>query len=402
MHVTELGGVNMVCGRVIFGVVACSAMFSSAASAQEARTMDFTAQAMVEHQSNVARSSEAAAQLRGIARADTIFTPSLAIDVLLPVGRQAAFLQGSVGYSFYEKNDQLNRERIDLSGGVRGRAGPCTAELHGGYARGVSQVLDANLEANVENIRETELLGVNLTCSRQTGFGLVGSVSQEWGNNDLALYKTNDYERTSYQIGVTYARPTFGTATIFGSRESSEYPNRIVGGGYDVDALGLSYQRQLGARIEGLVSFSYSRIQQSGPFAADDAETTTYSGNLSYRANNRLRFRGEFDRSVNPSSAIGGGYDLNTSYRLSADYDLGSRIRLGLAGGQSKGEARGGLPLPGNLTESTINSAVATARYMQSERLSFLLSIGRDERTANAPQFEYTDNRIGLSADVRF
>lgn len=392
----------MVYGRVLFGVVTGSALISSVAVAQESRRVDFSAGAAVEHHSNVARTDEAAAQLRGITQEDTIFTPTAAVDILVPVGRQALFLTGSVGYSFYEKNDQLNRERVDLSGGARGRAGPCMVEFRGGYARGVAQVMDPQL-ANVENVLETEQLALDVICSRQTGLGLTGAVSQEWGSNELALYKANDYERTAYRAGVMYSRPTFGTATVFASRETSEYPNRIGGGGgYDVDSLGVSYERQLGARIQGVLSFSYSKVQETGVFAGEDSETTTYAGSLSYRASNRLRFRGEFDRSVNPSSAIGGGYDLNTSYRLSGEYDLGSRITLGLAGGQAEGEARGGVPIPGALRDSTVSSVVATARYKQSERVGFLLSVGRDERTANAPQYEYTDNYVGLSADVRF
>lgn len=393
----------MVYGRVLFGVAAGSTMISSAAVAQESRRVDFSMGAEVEHHSNVARTSEAAAQLRGITREDTVFTPSASVDILVPIGRQALFLRGGVGYSFYEKNDHLNRERIDLTGGAHGRAGPCMVEFSAGYARGANEILDPQLEANVENIRETERLGLSVACQRQTGFGLTASVSQEWGANELALYKANDYERTSYQAGVTYSRPTFGTATVFGSHQTSEYPNRIGGGGgYDVDSVGVSYQRQLGARIQGLLSFSYARIQENGFFAGDDFETTIYAGSLSYRASSRLRFKGQFDRSVNPSSAVGAGYDLNTSYRLSGEYDLGSRITLGLAGGQSKGEARGGTPIPGVLRDSTVSSVITTARYKQSERVGFLLSLGRDERAADAPQYEYTDNYIGLSADVRF
>jgi hypothetical protein len=41
-------------------------------------------------------------------------------------------------------------------------------------------------------------------------------------------------------------------------------------------------------------------------------------------------------------------------------------------------------------------------RYKQSDRLAFILTAGREERTTNAAQFDYANNRIGVTADLTF
>lgn len=75
---------KIVCGSLL-GVVA----LATPALAQETRSVTFGVQATVVHDSNVSRSDAATAALRGIQREDTIFSPAVTADVLLPVSRQS-------------------------------------------------------------------------------------------------------------------------------------------------------------------------------------------------------------------------------------------------------------------------------------------------------------------------
>ncbi len=393
--------------RTAVGVVIGAASLSSQAAAQEARRLDFGLTSQVEHHSNVSRTNKAQAEARGLTLSDTIITPAATVDLLLPVGRQTVFLRGALGYSFYDKNTQLNRERYDVSGGATGRAGPCTATLNGGYTRGVNQIDNPTLIDNVENIQETMTAAIDVTCRRQTGFGVVGSVSKDWVSNDLTFLENSDSERTAMMLGATYSRPALGTLTIFGNSETTKYPNRLVDAGYDLAALGVTYERQLGARIQGSVTVAYTMVDQNAPPLLERSnerlETTAYSASLSYRASSRLRFQALFDRSVTPSSGIGRSYDLAETYRLSGDYDVSSRISVSAGVGTVSRKSSGLLPDPIiQLTDSDMTTYFASVRYAQSRRLSFVLSAGHEERTTNAPQFDYTNNRVGISADVSF
>lgn len=373
---------------------------SSQAAAQEARKVEFGLRAHVEHNSNVARTNEARAALRGLTLEDTIFTPQATLNVVAPVGRQAVFLRGSAGYSFYNKNDKLNREKLDVTGGVNLALGPCRSVVSGGYARGINIVDDPALIEDVENTQERKRAGINVTCARPTGFGVVAGASKEWSDNDFAALKRADYERTSYNAGVTYSRPALGVLTLFANQETIDYVNRPDG--YDLTSYGLTYERRLGARIEGTVTLARSKVDPTGPIATSDFESTTYAAAVTYRASDRLRMQASFDRSVTPSTGLGRVYDLGTAYRLSGEYDLGSRITIGVGGARVEHETGLSVIIPGTLTDSRTDSIYATVKYRQSKRLAFTLNAGREERNTNEPQFDYTNERIGVAAEVAF
>ena len=387
----------------IYAAAGVAVISSSLASAQEVRSLDFGLHASVEHNSNVAGASATQGALRGLSLSDTIFTPSATANVVLPVGRQAVFLNGLIGYSIYGKNTELNRERLNINGGVRGHFGPCAPTLRAGYSRGISRYDDPILVDDARNVFETKTFGVDVACSRPTGLGVVAGVSHDWNENSLAMSKLADSRRTSMNVGISYGRPALGTVTLFYNHAKAEYPNRLIEDGYDLDAVGLSYRRELGARIQGTVSATYNRVQPHAVFVGGDVETVGYSADFSYRATSRLRLAALLDRSITPSTALGKAYDLTDAYRVMADYDLGSRIRvsLGLSKVERESDGISSLPIV-QLTESSVDAINASVRYKQNERLSFTLTAGQEERNTNVPQFDYTNNRIGLSADLAF
>lgn len=390
-------------GKVAFGALVSVAALSTSATAQE-RTLNFGLNAQVDHHSNVARSSKEYADLRGVQRADTVFKPAATIDFFSPIGRQSMFFRGSAGYTFYDRNDQLNREVLDFSGGLNGQLGPCSGTLSGGYTRGLWLLDDPTLIENVENIQTTKNASVNVGCSRSTGLGLTASASKDWVDNDQLL--NADSERTSIMGGVTYTRPALGTLTLFADRQETSYPNRLLSGGYTLNAYGVTLARQLGARIQGTVTVAYNRVAQDTPDylpPIDDMETTAYSAELTYRASSRLSFQGSFDRAVTPTVTVGQSYDLSEGYRVSGAFDLSSRVTISAGGAWVQRQSNGILPTTRvELTESETTSYFSSVRYRQSDRLSFALNVGREERRTNAPQFDYTNNRIGVGADLTF
>lgn len=397
--------------RLAFGLMLGAAGLSTPAMAQEARKLDFGLRAELEHDTNVSRSNAAQAASQGIAQEDTIFTPGVTVDLWVPVGRQALFLKGAAGYSFYDKNDQLDRERASLNGGVQGRVGPCGTALTGDLLYGQSELADVNLSEVAKNVIRTTRVGVEVTCSTPTGLGAVFQGSQEWTDNSAAQLVSSDAERQSLMGGLSYSRPALGTLTVFTNFENVDYPNRqLLGGGsdgYEMNAVGVSYARQLGARIEGTVSVAYTKVEpatSSLPGATSaDFTGTTYSGDLTFRASSRLRFRADFSRSVTPTLAVGQQYQVQTGYGLGMDYDIGSRFKLNLGVAQNDSEADGALPaLPNVMTSSTTTTVYGALRYQQSRRLGFTLSAQHEERDANTPQFDFSGERFGIAADLAF
>jgi hypothetical protein len=401
--VTE--GLEMTNGRFSVGLLLGAVALTTPAAAQDARKFSIGAQATVEHDTNVARASDAQAALRGISPADTIFTPSVNLDYTAPIGRQSVFARGSAGYAFYDKNTDLNRERLDFTGGGIFGVGPCLTTLQGQYTRGLRHLEDSILEADVKNIQENKTLSANTACSRPTGFGVTFSGSKGWTENSLATVVDADYETISLGAGITYSRPAIGTITGFTSYNKTEYPNRILSSGYELTSYGLTFDRQLGARIQGSVTLAYTTVDQldSAGFGGGSYSSNTYGGNLSYRASSRLLLQASFNRSITPSTGLGQSFDVATNYGLTGDYDLGSRIRLSLGAQQVEREAEGIIVVsPLQITSSKTKIFYGAVKYSQSERLSFTLKAAREERDANVPQFDYTSDSIGLSANVTF
>ncbi|MBT9471366.1 MAG: outer membrane beta-barrel protein [Pseudomonadota bacterium] len=384
--------------------------FSSAASAQETRRLDFGAHASVFHDSNVARTDETLAAQRGIEPEDVIFTPSLRFDLLLPISRQSFFLNGTAGYDFHRENNQLDSERFNVSSGLNGQLGPCRGTLMGGYTRAQGDLQDLTL-INPENTREVTSVNANVSCARPTGLGLQLSAGHEWANNSNVLQAQSDYESSSGQVGVTYGRPTFGVLTVFAQRQRTEYDNRIGLGstpGYDMTAAGVSFERRLGARIEGTLSLSYSWVDPltSAPGGAGEYTGTTYGADFVFRPTERLETLFTYERSIVPSTRIGKLYDIQEDLRLEARYQLGARFQVGLGGRMLDSTSEGSTLVGVNpgllLTDSRTKVMFGSLTFKQSQRTSIRLDVSREEREANIPTYEYSTTRVGLTADVAF
>lgn len=392
----------------ISAITAC--VVATPAAAQEARRLDFGLSANVVHDTNIARSSDQLAALRGLKSADTIFTPAATFDLLIPVSRQTFFLNGLIGYDFYQENDQLNRERYSLNGGVAGQLGPCAPVLSGGYARSQSDLRDVTL-LDPENAVETKKIDFNVSCVREPGFGANFSASQVWSDNSNPVQEQADYDTTSFGGGVSYGRPALGTFTIFTQRSETSYPNKsdlvASSSGYTSWNSGVSFERRIGARIQGDVSVSYSAVEMDsqGGIGSDDYGGIAYSGNLEYRATTRLTTRLEFSQQITPSIRVGSAYTVQQRTAFIADYKFGSRLSLEVGAENSDEEYRGdlatGLPRVA-LTDSEINTFYGALTYKPSDRLALRLSVERQERETNDPIYDYTSDRIGLKADVAF
>jgi hypothetical protein len=237
------------------------------------------------------------------------------------------------------------------------------------------------------------------------------TAEESWGQNSLDQLRGNEYESTDVSGGIIYGTPTRLSVSLIGSYSTTDYPHRISilqSDGYESWSAGVRLERQLGARIQGAVTVSYSSAKSKNPpilpiTTSSNFDGITYAGSLSYRASTRLTFLADFDRSVNPTLIQGGSYQLQTDYSLRADYRMGSRVLVGVGALQKESDAKGtSILVPDQLTESRTRIALATLRYRQSQRLSFTLNAQYEKRKADNAQFNYSGERVGLAADLSF
>lgn len=391
--------------KVVCSTLLGVAAMSTPALAQEARSVKFGVQATVVHDSNVSRSDAATAALRGIVREDTIFSPAVTADVLLPLSRQSIYLQGSVGYDFHDKNTKLDTENLDLVGGLNLRFGPCQGQV-GGTARYGQANLSTVTLVDSENAIESRSVGGTLACSRASGLGVMGTVNKTWSENSNAIVSGNDSETFDATIGVTYARPALGTLTVYTGYSDTDYPNRILptqASGYETKTIGVSFERRISSRLQGVISYGYTTVETDSILSNSDFEGSTYSLDLIYRPTERLRTEFSVGRQVSPASSLGGLYSIDTTWRLTGAYDLGSRIALSLGTEFASTETEGSFALIAPVLSDSDSYAVFGAiSFAQSERIKWALTARYEDRDANAPQYTYTRTVVSLSSGVMF
>jgi hypothetical protein len=381
-----------------------------------ARFIHADASVRAEYDSNIARTSPQAAALLGLRQDDITYSPTLNLNIVDPIGRQAVFLQGSVGYLFHQNNRQLDSEQINLNGGAGVNVGRCGSVLSGGFFRGRSQQEQLGAVINVENILEVKRASLGITCATPAGLGLVFSTSYDQGDNSLPQVAVSDYRSTSVSGGLMYGRPSTGSVQLLASYTRTDTPNTVFpttgSDGYENESVGVTVSRRAGGKIELNASVNYSKVNLLTPANAilvpgspsGSSSGLTYTSNIDYRASSRLQFHGTFNRQIKPTLLIGSSYEIQTFYGVRADYRLGSRIQIGAGAdlGRDAGQATAAPLAATTLTNSEIKGIFASVRYQQSPRIYVVLDARHESRTANLPEFEYTSDRVGLSLAVSY
>ena len=378
-------------------------------------TVEVNVIADVIYDTNVAHSDSALATARGLKPSDESFRPSAFVNLGRRLGRQTLFLQGSVGYDFYRRNPILNRERIDLHPGMLFQFGRCAGSLSGNYGRHQSELNDLALVNSVstlgvvKNTEEDKRIDLTATCGRAIGFAPTFDVSQSWNDNSNPRLQFNDSKTFAATAGLAYQRPAFGKATLFGNYNHTDFPNRQVliagaasGDGYDLYAAGLSYERHIGARLDGVISISYTALNNKVA-GAGGFRGFTYSANGSYQIDPKLLLKLTFSRATLPSSRVGATFSVDNTVSGEFDYRLTSRLIAKVGGSYARKNYPVSVGLIGlDLTKENIGSEFGDVTYKLNRRISLDLNVIHTQRDANFAALSYAGTQVGLTVRSSF
>jgi hypothetical protein len=358
------------------------------------------------YETNVSGGAASVAGARGLKQDDFIFTPTLLVDLFKTFGRESLFLTGSAGYNFYAYNGTLNRENIDLAGGGNAQIGPCRTTVTGVYDRRQQQLENLTRLA-VQDVYSETSLGVQGACGRAIGFQPTFSFNQTWTNSTQQQQQSTDYNSTGGSGGIAYVTPTFGNLTVSGNYTSTRFVNRVIAlgpiqlqDGYDTYGGGVSYSRLLGARIQGVVSLSYTTVQPyigsagfSGP---------TYSLDVTYRVGGRLSLHGNVTHDIQPSNVIDSDYYIETKGQIEASYLFSSRLDATVGFSDSARNFKGPALMPAvDLTHDTLESVYGTVTYSL-RKVYVSLDVRHEYRSANLSGFSYPNTRVGFTVGTKF
>jgi hypothetical protein len=361
------------------------------------------------YDTNVARTSEAVAAARGLEKDDYVVTPMLAANIVQPIGQQALFLDGLVGYDFHANNKILDRRRYNVTGGATGVVGPCRPIVYGNYRVLQSDLADLNL-TSTENTQTSKGIAAGATCGRGVGVGGSLTVQRVDVKNSADRLTVQDYTAETLFASVNYGNPNLVNAALFYSHASNEYPNRIipgrpVGDGFFTDTVGLRLDRRFGSRLSAGAAVSGTRLKREFAPAPQKQKinATTYQADATYRAGNRLVLSVNAARNVRPSDRPGKLYDIAEQLEGSARYRLGSRFSVTLGHLYSDVASNvDTLAVGAVVTNSITNSTYGQIEFRRVGNGSLTFDVRHERRNTNLPSFDYTSTRVGLTAAYSF
>lgn len=399
-----------------FGAIMSAA--GSAAVAQQApptpavgasREFQVDARVATYYDSNVSRTSRSAASARGLKAEDFILTPSVKANIVQPLGQQAVFLDGVVGYDFHRRNPELDRRRYDLTAGGAAQVGPCRPVAYGNYKAFQSDLAEIDL-STTSNLQTTRALGLALQCGQGAGIGGGVTVQRADVKNSSRRLVEQDHTDEVLAVQLAYSAPTLVDATLFYTFNSTEYPNRIlpgrpVGDGFFTESVGLQLRRRFGSRLTTGAGVSATRLKREFAPAGSKAKisATTYQADVQYRAGTRLTLNASAIRNVRPSERLGKLYDIAENLEARATYRLGSRFLISAGHLYSDVNSNVDTALAGLVvTSSVANSTFGQFEFSRFGNGTLTFDVRHERRDTNLPTFNYSATRVGLTAAYSF
>lgn len=373
------------------------------------------------YDSNVFGLSDAFIEQHGLgsrSKDDFSFTPSLQLDLYLPLGRQSVYARGSLGYDFYIHNTGRDRERINLGlGGTAQLTSTCSVGLDGNYTRSLSNagdvlVVEEDQLVRRNNTTEFRSIGAQAQCAGAVGISPSIGYRHAETRNSRELFQLNDSNQDTFDLSIGYQRPALGRISVYGTYSKGEYLNRnILGLPFDVPGIpndgttsysaGARFERSIGTRLSGSASIGYSWVNPKAIFA-QKFRGAVYSLNLNVIPTTRLSVDLAASRSANLSNNALASLSVSEVYSLNATYRLNERVSLNFGSALTKQNFRQTVQTIDQITfvsKDKFTRSYGGFVYNLNRRIRLNGLVSHQRRSADNPLFRYsnTSATLGIS-----
>jgi Putative beta-barrel porin 2 len=379
---------------------------------------------------NMLRRGDGFAARPGEEKADYRISPSVSGEFGLPVGRQRIYVNGLVGRDYFVRNEQLDRNRYQLGGGLQLAAGSsCTALIDGDI--GSRQILLSEVDTLVPNAQETLSYGASATCRSAVGLGFGGSIRRTQIRNDNATREVFDLDSTAYGLSVSYGMGSIGLFSLSGAITDVSYVGRqilttdgqVMDDGLEIISGRLGYERAIGARLALALGLSYYESRPDPttvlagvsvglpptlvlvPVDRSEFSGMGYDASITYRPSSRMVMVLAANRNVSASVNVGALAQVRTSVLFDVDYMLGSGLKLGAGGSYDEREYNNAvLTLPDRRLreQDKISRVYANIGYDTSRLLSLAFEVAYQDRRSLPVEFSFDSFSARLNVTLRF
>ena len=369
------------------------------------RTAEVQVTGRVTYDSNLARGGAVVQTVKDVRPDDIIYTPSVRINLGMPIARQSVFLTGSAGYDFHQFNKQLDSERLDFVGGGMGAFGPCGAGLNAGYQRRQSDQSELDLTVT-GNKQQTVSVGAQLSC--EVAAGLAPSVSvQHFQTENTAERGVVNSNQTVVTGAVSYGNRRTGNIELLVGYSHAEYDEvalvvRAPTPNFDTFNAGVRYSRPIGTRLTGRASLSYLYVKSDAE-RDEGYSGPSGTGALSYRVNPRMGVNLTYEVGALPSMQQGSSYVLTTALAVDANYRFSSRLRgaLGARWGDRSYEDQAQQSSL-DVSDEKTRAIFGSVSYEVGRSATVSLDARHEVRQAEPALFDYDAYRVTLTATKTF
>lgn len=346
---------------------------------------------------NVPRINDLQPNTRDLAREDIRITPALQLDVARNLGRQQVGIRAQLGYDFYLRNTELNRERLIVEPFAYLDLPVCDVSVQGLASRQQSDLgeltyLGIDPSLGVDNTETRKRIDAQLICGDTYGLRPSFEFERGSGDNSNPLRRPADYRVTRYQPALGYASPTLGEISVYAFKTDTDLPNQILlsgqKAGYSQTGYGVSYSRAIGTRLTFDGSLANVNVR---PYDGSEGRNgVNGSVSITLLASDRLQFVGFANRAFTSTLTSNATYQLAEGYGLTANYAVNDRLRLRAGGQVSPGTFYYAIEPTGPfIRNQTQYDIFAGATYQLNPRLRFTLDTGAQRRDADLDYYDY-------------
>jgi hypothetical protein len=285
--------------------------------------------------------------------------------------------------------------------------------LFGFYKAQQSDLVDVTdlLSTDTENLLQTKGVSAGAQCGRKQGLGGMFMAQHLETSNSAPLEQLADARTNTFNGNLTYTNARLGLIGLTASYSESEFPDRPplitaeAGTRFWSEMTGLTAAHNFGSKLKVTASASYLIIKRNGAPTGVPLQTTgvTYAASIVYDLTRRIEFNADTNHQVTPSNTPGKLYDIITNSEAYVRYDLGTSFEISLGDSLVNSRSNVDSVLPfAVVTDSNTNDVYGSIKYKLGQRASLLLDLRQEERTTNLAEFNYSDTRVTLTADVKF
>lgn len=399
-------------GAALIGMVSgvSPAFAGPAAGGGGGKQFGITATTEVRYDSNFSHTSAANVTQSGKPASEVKLSPRLGVNLGLPFGANNLSLSGNLGYDFHRHNSRLDKESIDLKSGLALSLSPCSPSFSGQISRKQSDLgqIAPTASTGIGSVKNTQTewqIGGTLSCGKSFGLRPTAGITYEEGHNSATQRQINNRNIKTYMAGLDYVHPSIGNISLFLQQRDLRFDNQILPNGQEngnrTRSYGVSFNRSIGARMQGGVSISWTQLNPRQP-GLRNFKGLNWSGNVSLQATPLLTLNAAVGKSTSSTLAVASNYNVSTDYSFGAGYTLTPRINLQAGFSTKKKTYQGqlGTPVPGipalnGDRKQIINGSI---NYAMSPKLQLSLDGAHETRDANGTFFDYHNNRIALRA----